>query len=329
MAEASPASVFGRLVESAPPPSGAVVMGTGIVSVALLLDGEPALSTALLVLACITWVVLAVLLPARALADRTRFSTESHRPAALTSVAGTAVLGTRLTLAGANWAGIALLIVACALWLALVPHVLRHWRTPTTGASFILAVATESLTVLAAALSLSEHADWLLYAALAPFALGLCLYVLVLRRFDPRQLGVGLGDHWVTGGALAISTLSAGRIALAAQGNGVMGGSHGPLETITLVLWCLTMVWLPLLIVAEILRPRLGYDVRRWSTVFPFGMYAACSFTAGTVTAISGITDFARVWVWVALAVWLLASIAMLRRAPPLLGPPSVASGTR
>jgi hypothetical protein len=47
------------------------------------------------------------------------------------------------------------------------------------------------------------------------------------------------------------------------------------------VLWIATMLWLPLLLLAEVLRPRLQYDVRRWSTVFPFGMYAACSFVIG------------------------------------------------
>jgi hypothetical protein len=34
---------------------------------------------------------------------------------------------------------------------------------------------------------------------------------------------------------------------------------------------------IPPLIISEIIRPRLSYDVRRWATVFPFGMYAACS----------------------------------------------------
>jgi tellurite resistance protein TehA-like permease len=74
------------------------------------------------------------------------------------------------------------------------------------------------------------------------------------------------------------------------------------------------MLWLPMLLVAEALRPRLRYDVRRWSTVFPVGMYAACSFVVGTVAHASGITDFARVWVWVGLAVWAVVFAAMLRR---------------
>ena len=66
------------------------------------------------------------------------------------------------------------------------------------------------------------------------------------------------------------------------------------------MLWALTIAWLPVLLAAEVLRPRLRYDVRRWSTVFPVGMYAACSFVVGAAARAPGITDFARVWVWVA-----------------------------
>ncbi len=209
--------------------------------------------------------------------------------------------------------------MAVAIWLGLVPQVLGHWQVPTIGASFILTVATESLALLAATLAFGERADWLLYASLAPFCLGLAFYAFVLSRFQLRQISVGIGDHWVTGGALAISTVAAGRIALAAQHTGALSGALGALKTIALVLWCVTMAWLPVLVAAEILRPRLRYNVRRWSTVFPVGMYAACSFVVGPLSHARGITDFARVWVWVALAVWLVVFGAMLRRAPALL----------
>jgi tellurite resistance protein TehA-like permease len=75
------------------------------------------------------------------------------------------------------------------------------------------------------------------------------------------------------------------------------------------------MLWLPVLLLAEALRPRLRYDVRRWSTVFPVGMYAACSFAVGQAARASAITSFARAWVWVALAVWAAVLAAMIRRA--------------
>jgi tellurite resistance protein TehA-like permease len=83
----------------------------------------------------------------------------------------------------------------------------------------------------------------------------------------------------------------------------------------TLVLWCLAMAWLFPLVIAEVLRPRLGYDLRRWATVFPLGMYAACSFATSQVTGITGITNFAQLWTWVAFTASLLALGGLLRRA--------------
>jgi Voltage-dependent anion channel len=315
------ASVFDRLLDAVPPAAGAEVMGTGIVSIALSLDGHETLSRILLAIAGLMWVALAVLVPLRARRDPDRFRADIRTPPALTSVAGTAVLGTRLTLLGWTGAGIAALLVAAIVWALLLVPVLTHWKTPTVGSSLVLTVSTESLAVLAATLAAAEHADWLLVIALAPFALGLCFYVFVIARFDMRQLGVGRGDHWITGGALAISTLAAGKITAGAKALAILGHGGGVLEVLSVGLWIVTMLWLPLLLLAEALRPRLRYDVRRWSTVFPVGMYAACSFVVGAVSATSGIVDFARVWVWVALAVWLAVFAAMLSRAPRLLRP--------
>lgn len=315
-----PADIARRVLDAIPPASGAVVMGTGIVSIALALDHRDTLSDILLVIAAAIWLALAWLLPARAIAGIRRFEDDLGHPTALTSIAGTGVLGTRLTLLGGwNTVAAVLLIIALIVWLGLVPGVLRHWQTPTIGASFILTVATDSVALLAAALADADHARWLLYAALVVFCLALVFYAFVLSRFQFRQLVVGVGDHWVTGGALAISTVTAGRITLAARDTGALAGEPGVLKTVALVLWCLTMCWLPALLIAEAARPRLRYTVRRWSTVFPVGMYAACSFVVGAVTQTSGITDFARIWVWVAVAVWLIVFAAMLRRAPRLL----------
>lgn len=313
-----------RVLNAIPPASGAAVMGTGIVSIALLLDGEATLSLILLIIDAALWIALVELLPARALSDWTRFRVDLRSPTALTSIAGTGVLGTRLTLAGWTGTAAALLVIAVVTWIGLVPYVLRHWAVPTIGASFILTVCTESLALLSAALALATRDSWLLYASLVPFWLGLVFYLAVLARFDFRQLLVGRGDHWVTGGALAISTVTAGRITTAADHLHLLTGEHQALRDLTLVLWVATMIWLPFLVAAEAMRPRLSYNVRRWSTVFPVGMYAACSFVVGAVTHTPGITDFARVWVWVAFAVWLVVFGAMLSLGPRFVrGEPS------
>ena len=59
----------------------------------------------------------------------------------------------------------------------------------------------------------------------------------------------------------------------------------------------------------------VNYDVRRWSRVFPVGMYAACGFIVGDVAHVAAIRGFARLWVWVGVAVWVVTFAAMLRRA--------------
>lgn len=309
------ADALETILDAIPPASGAVVMGTGIVSIALSLDGQETLSRVLLALDAAAWVILAILLPARAVRDRARFRRDLRTPAAFTAVAGTAVLGTRLTLLGWNWAADILLVIALLAWLGLMGPVLRHWTTPTVGASFILTVGTESLALLAAALAFAYRAEWLLIASLPTFALGLGFYLFVLSRFDVRQLATGHGDHWVTGGALAISTVTAGRIALAVGQLWSSSGAASAFKDVSLVLWALTLMWLPVLLFAEARWPRRRYSVRRWSTVFPVGMYAACSFVVGKLDSAQAITDFAHVWVWVALAVWTLVVTGLARAA--------------
>lgn len=303
------------LLDAVPPASGAVVMGTGIVSIATALDGQEALSRIFLALDALIWLALVVLLPARALRDRARFRLDVRSPAAFTSVAGTCVLGTRFTLL--HWTTLAsvLLVIALLVWLGLLAPVLRHWSVPTTGVSFIVTVGTESLAMLAAAIADTRHADWLLGAALFPFALGLVFYAIVLSRFKFTELAAGRGDHWVTGGALAISTVTAGRIALAIEHTHLFEGALDVPKTLSLVLWVLAIVWLPALLIAELRWRRPAYYVRRWSTVFPVGMYAACSFIVAEVTGVAAIKDFASVWVWVGVAVWLVVATGLVRAA--------------
>jgi hypothetical protein len=279
---------------------GAVVMSTGIVSVALSLDDHELLSRVLAVVAAALLAAVWAAVARLALRDRAALRELAVTPGALTWIAGTDVVGSRLSVLGWQHEAAALLALAAALWLALVPRVLARWSTPTVGVSFLLVVATESLAVRAARIAVETGERWLGDLALAPFALGLALYVAVLVRFDLRQLVVGRGDQWIAGGALAIATLACARCAQA----------DGGLHDLTLAVWAAAVAWLPVLAAAEAVRRRLGFDERRWSTVFPLGMYAACSFAAGP----AALTDFARVWVWVAVAAWAVAAASTVRR---------------
>jgi Nitrate reductase gamma subunit len=62
------------------------------------------------------------------------------------------------------------------------------------------------------------------------YVFGLGFYIFVISRFDIRQLVIGRGGRWITGGALAISTPAAGRITLAAKSLGALTGAHAALR---------------------------------------------------------------------------------------------------
>jgi tellurite resistance protein TehA-like permease len=304
-----------QVLDDVPPASGAVVMGSGILCVDLYAAGQPEVAAVLLWFAAGTWLFLAAVLALRVLNEPGRFACEARSPAALTGVAGTGVLGTAFAARGYYLAAAALLGLAVISWALLLTSVLRHGQTPVAGESFLLTVATQGLAVLGATLAARNYATWLLIVAIAAAVLGLALYIVTVTRFAPRQLLTGHGDQWIAGGALAISALAFAKITKADDVLGRFASLHGFLDVSALVLWCLAMLWLGPLIAAEALRPRLSYDVRRWATVFPLGMYAACSFAVGQVTGITGIGIFARAWTWLAATVSLFVLVGLIRRS--------------
>jgi tellurite resistance protein TehA-like permease len=298
-----------RLVRSLGPDAGSAVMATGIVSVALHADGREMLSRALLVLTASLWLLLGAIFLYRVCFDRSRWRDEVRRPSSLTAIAATAVLGVRLTLLGWSWAGSALLAIATALCLILPSGPWNARGFPSTGAAFLFVVAPQSLAVLAGALAERLALTWLVFGAFVPFAFGLGVYVLTVTRFDFAELRTGAGDQWVAGGAIAISTLACAELAQATTAMRTLGGLHVLLRIASVVLWAMTIAWLPVLIGGEARSTRPRFDVRRWATVFPLGMYSVMSVTTGAVTGSTWMVEFGRAWAWVALAAWIAVTV--------------------
>jgi tellurite resistance protein TehA-like permease len=151
-------------------------------------------------------------------------------------------------------------------------------------------------------------------AALVPLALGLAAYPFVAARFDLRELAAGHGDQWVAGGALAIAGVACAEIGAAARPLHALGPIRPALDDVALAIWAAAMILLPVLVAGEALRPWRGYHVRRWATVFPVGMYAVCSFLVAGLDDVGAIGDFARVWIWVAFGVWVIACAGLAGR---------------
>ncbi|MEV0702554.1 tellurite resistance/C4-dicarboxylate transporter family protein [Saccharopolyspora sp. NPDC050389] len=304
-----------------PPESGAAVMGLGVMSVAGHLAGFPVLSAVLLAVAAGLWGVLGVAFLARLAFDNERWMSEAGRPGALTCVAGTGVLGLALVLHG--WStGWIFLVLTTLLWFGLMPLVLRGLATPTVGVSFLVCVGTQSLAVLAGQLAADTRSPFLLAVCATSAAVGLALYVLVLVRFDFRQLTRGAGDHWVAGGALAISTVAIAKLDSAVQELAAPGAFATAVRAIGIALWAITMCWYAVLAAAELLAPRLRYDFRRWATVFPLGMTCTASFGTAAASGMTWMADTARILLWPALAVLCLTAWGTIHNlARPKPGP--------
>ncbi|MBL1074123.1 tellurite resistance/C4-dicarboxylate transporter family protein [Nocardia sp. 2] len=285
------------------PAVGAYVMATGIISVGLHLTGNDVLSKIFLALAAIVWLVLAADFGYGLLFDRSRWRAEAVTPPALTAVAATTVLGTRLALLGWHAVAVLLLIVAVAAWPVLLITVIRHWHRRMPGAAFLVCVATQGLSVLTATLALEDVADGLMPAALMLFLLGLILYVAALVHFDFTQIWRGEGDQWVFTGALAISALAASKLVAWHRWT---GADHTALRGTALVLLTANLLIYVVLLTAELVRFRPGYNVRRWATVFPLGMTAVAAMSTGAATGIHALHTTGKLLLIVAVAVWAL-----------------------
>ncbi|WP_416983638.1 tellurite resistance/C4-dicarboxylate transporter family protein [Streptomyces sp. T028] len=305
-----------------PPAAGAAVLATGILSVGLRLAGHEVLSHATLALAGTAWVMLAADFVVRLLRERRRRLAEDGTPGGLTAVAATAVLGTGVSELGRqNWAW-ALLALSALLWPVLmtavvrhvVRHVMSHQARRMPGDVFLCCVATQALAVLGATLGKAETLAWPAHTALVLFWLGLVLYAVMFALFDWRQVTEGAGDQWVAGGALAVSALAGARLIDADHGLYLWNADdRGVLRGMTNALLVLALCWYVVLLAAELLRPRLRYDMRRWATVFPMGMTAVAMQSVATATDLPGLKGPGEVLLWVAVAVWLAVAVAALR----------------
>ncbi|MEU3778690.1 tellurite resistance/C4-dicarboxylate transporter family protein [Streptomyces sp. NPDC032472] len=305
-----------------PPAAGAAIMAPGIISVGLHLIGSEIPSLIAFALAAALWLVLAFAFTARLIGDRGRFRAEADTPAALMAVAATTVLGCRLSLLGWNTAAAVLLALAAAVWPGLLFTVVRHWGRRMSGAAFLVCVATQGLAVVAAILAVACRWDWLAWAALAAFCLGLLLYGPAFVRFDLREVVRGAGDHWVAGGALAISALAASKLTAVPLWT---GWAHEVLRWTTLVTLALSLAWYVLLLAAELRRWRPHYDIRRWATVFPLGMTATACLSAAGPTGVEALRPVGEVLLWISVGAWLLtaAAFATTRMAPTAPRDPS------
>jgi len=317
----------------------ALVMATGIIAVACDQQSLRFPAQALYVVTAVAYVVLTVLLvlrivwfPRQVLAELTHHATGFTF---LTTVAATNVLGAASAvvhgwwgLASALW-WVSLPLLLVGIYVPLIAVVLRR-DTPglsagINGTWFLLAVAVESVAVLAALRLGHRPQDLLAFVALAAFGFGLVLYLIVMtmiflrwtfHRLDPDEVHP---PAWIAPGAAAITTLAGSTLLAAAPQVERLDRLVPFLEGITILAWATATFWFPIMIAIGVWRHLLRrvpltYDFSLWAMVFPLGMYAAATFHLLEVERVPHLGSLPKVALALAAAAWLATAAGLARR---------------
>ncbi|HUW77344.1 MAG TPA: tellurite resistance/C4-dicarboxylate transporter family protein [Candidatus Nanopelagicaceae bacterium] len=331
-------AAFVRAVATLNPGYFALVMSTGIVSVGMRNHNLLTLSTALLWISIMGYIVLVLLTIWRAIAFPAELMADFTDPRRgfgfFTFVASSDVLGNRLGLSGFHGPAFALLAVGSLAWLvlgyivpwtALLGRAERPVLASANGTWFIWVVASESVAVLAAGLEPTIHIGRRELALLAVFSwsVGVFLYAAAGIFVGARLLIYPLAPvdlnppYWVAMGATAITVLAGARIVEMADAPIVIA-TRGLIAGLAVVFWAFGTWLIPVLIAAGWWRHvtnhvPLQYDATLWSIVFPLGMYGVASYYLGQADHLPIVTAIGQSELWLALAAWLATFAAMLR----------------
>jgi tellurite resistance protein TehA-like permease len=339
-AQASATSTPGVL-RTLPPAYFALVMATGIVSVAALQAGMRLLAIALFWLNLVAYGALVVMTMLRArryprllVADLTD---HQRGPACFTMVAATCLLGSQaLRITGTLQYPALLLVTGLLLWTGLTYGIFTALIVKSTkpelgdgisGAWLLAVVATQSVAVLSGLLA--AHVDqpyrremnflalsmWLWGGMLYIWMISLIFYRYTFFRFSPADLSP---PYWINMGAMAISTL-AGAVLISNAPEAPFLLSLLPfLKGFTVFYWATGTWWIPMLVVLAVWRYiyrrfPLSYDPLYWGAVFPRGMYTVSTFEMARAMDLEFLLGIPFVFVYVSLAAWTLTFAAFVR----------------
>ena len=346
-------SMLANKLENLNPAYFALVMSTGIISIAAHYQGLDLIATILFKFNVAAYVILWVMYIARIILFTRRFR-DDFRDHTLgmgffTSVAASGVLGSQtLLLTGRFTFAAVLWCITIALWICLIYGLFTGLITKETkptiaeginGGWLLAIVATQAVTVLSTAIApfLDFYSEPLLFLAFITWLFGGMLYIWIISlifyrylffHFSPQDL---TPPYWINMGAVAITTLGGtGLIANAASSPFLLELTPF-LKGFTFFFWATATWWIPMLVILGVWRHGyrrfpLQYSPLFWGAVFPLGMYTACTHRLAEVTAAPLIAAIPKVFVYVAIAAWGATFIGMVHSIVTNLRGPNVST---
>jgi tellurite resistance protein TehA-like permease len=316
----------------------ALVMATGIVSLAMHFEDFPLLPDVLLWLNVIFYVVLWGITILRIAWFRSALIGDLIHHARgvtfLTTVAGTAVLGVQfavltpfIAVAAGLW------VFAVLLWIILiytffaavtVAEPKPSIAVSINGSWLLLTVATESLTVLGTLVAQTlGPVRPILFGALCAYLLGAMFYILFIALIVYRWIFLSMEaakltpPYWINMGALAITTLAGARLILSSKSWEVLHDFQPFIGGFTLFFWATGTWWIPLLVIVGfwrhvVERVPVIYDAQYWSLVFPLGMYTVATLMFANATGMPFLLIIPQFAVYIAMLAWMITFGSML-----------------